>query len=109
MRYTKQKVKETLMVPEEVMRERRHAWLAESWARYQDEQRHKPKPVSIAAEWEKEHPGKEFGGFELINLPKEEPKPADRVTVLEAKVDALETQDSTLEECIVEIANVVYA
>ena len=62
MRYTKQKVKETLMIPEEVMRERRHAWLAESWARYQDEQRHKPKPISIAAEWEKEHPGKEFGG-----------------------------------------------
>ena len=51
----------------------------------------------------------ETGGFELINPPKEEPKPADRVTVLEAKVDALETQDNTLEECIVEIANVVYA
>ena len=30
-------------------------------------------------------------------------------TQLEAKVNALETQDSTLEECIVEIANVVYA
>lgn len=28
---------------------------------------------------------------------------------LEAKIGALETQDSTLEECIVEIANVVYA
>ena len=66
MRYTKQKVKEVLMVPEEIMRERRHAWLAESWAKYQDEQRHKPKPVSIAAEWEaeweKEHLGKEFAG-----------------------------------------------
>ena len=62
MRYTKQKVKEALMVPEEIMRERRHAWLAESWARYQYEQRHKPKPVNIAAEWEKEHPGMTFGG-----------------------------------------------
>ena len=49
------------MIPEEVMRERRHAWLAESWVRYRYEQQHKPKPVSMA-DWGKEHPGKEFGG-----------------------------------------------
>lgn len=58
----------------------------------------------------------ETGNFELINPPEPSEEPVDPITELknkdtqlEAKVSALETQDSTLEECIVELANVVYA
>ena len=127
MRYTKQKVKETLMVPEEVMREHRHAWLADTVGKYPSDIVFVEAPDYVFEGWGYDSTkvgydrfiqptppegwkyNTETGGFELINPPKEEPKPADRVTVLEAKVDALETQDSTLEECIVEIANVVYA
>lgn len=47
----------------------------------------------------------------------EKPKPPEdelanlkaKTAQIEAKISALETQDSTLEECIVEIADVVYA
>lgn len=61
--------------------------------------------VEPSQKWLDEHPA-----------PEPTPEPVDRVAVLEsqakqltAQISALETQNSTLEECIVEMAGVVYA
>lgn len=61
--------------------------------------------VEPSQKWLDEHPA-----------PEPNPEPVDRVAVLEsqskqmtAQISALETQNSTLEECIVEMAGVVYA
>ena len=61
--------------------------------------------IKPSQKWLDEHPA-----------PEPTPEPVDRVAVLEsqakqltAQISALETQNSTLEECIVEMAGVVYA